>query len=578
MIPPREMATPTQAAAKNAGNRRPRPPVWRRRLGYRQVMLYCLLLLFVAGLHSAGLFERWSQPAVAAAGGAAASERAIADQDGDAPANEVNAAGTSGSQASKQHAAGTHADSEHTGGGHSDPVAPVLLAVALILFAAKVGGDLFERVGLPAVLGELTVGILLGNLGLLTGWQGLEYLKPPPPDALLHPYEVGAMIKMLASIGVVLLLFEVGLESTVSEMMSVGLSSFLAAVNGVIAPMILGWGLSALMIPDEGWQVHMFIGATLCATSVGITARVLRDLGRHQQREAQIILGAAVIDDVLGLLVLAVVSGIITSGSVDTASLLILIGKAFGFLVGAILLGQRLLTRPLFLAASFLRGHGLLIVTALTICFGFAYLANLVGLAPIVGAFAAGLILEKTQYAELGQDEGHELEELLHPITALLVPIFFVDMGIQVDLQSFQDPSAWGFAAALTVVAILGKQVCALGVLEKGLNRTAVGLGMIPRGEVGLIFADVGRHLIVDGHRVISNSTFSAVVVMVMVTTMVTPPFLKWSLGRTPPPADSGDASSDDSRTERPNAIPALSQERTLAGDCPGEAHGEDES
>ncbi|MCA9073508.1 MAG: cation:proton antiporter [Planctomycetaceae bacterium] len=455
--------------------------------------------------------------------------------------------------------AGEHHD-EH-GGGHLDPASPVLLAIVIVLMFAKIGGDLFERVSMPAVLGELVVGVLIGNMALMTGWHGLDFLQAPEDEQLKttitileqhdeaqlsdeqreflsHPeeqsfYHAGAVLKMLAAIGVVLLLFEVGLESSVKEMMSVGVSSMLVAVLGVIAPMILGYAAGLILIPDHGWQVHAFIGATLCATSVGITARVLKDLGRSQQRESQIILGAAVIDDVLGLIVLAIVSGIIQQGAnFNPVSLILIVVKAFGFLLGAIVLGNYIFTRPLYKAASYLRGHGLLVVTSLVICFGFSWLANIMGLATIVGAFAAGLILEHAHYKELGQKENIELEEALQPLSAVLVPIFFVQMGIMVDLSSFKDPSVWGLAAAITAMAIIGKQVCALGVTEKGLNRLAVGLGMIPRGEVGLIFASEGAKLKVAGEPVVSSGTYSAVVVMVMLTTMITPPVLKWSLTR----------------------------------------------
>ena len=432
-----------------------------------------------------------------------------------------------------EHGAGGH-DEEHAA-GHQDPVAPLLMAIVILLFSAKVVGDIFERVGMPAVLGELTVGIILGNMMFLTGWDGLNFLHAPPEGQLGNPYSVGAELKMLAGIGVVLLLFEVGLESSVKDMMKVGTSSLLVALLGVVAPMLLGFGVGWWLLYDKApWQVWMFLGATLCATSVGITARVLKDLGRSQQRESQIILGAAVIDDVLGLIVLTVVSGIIQQGAdFSLGSLVQIVLSSIGFLIGAVVLGNHLFTKPLFKAATFLRGHGLLVVTTLVICFGFAYLASLVGLAPIVGAFAAGLILERAHYQELGHKEHMELEEALAPLTALLVPIFFVQMGIMVDLSSFANPSVWLLAGALTVAAIIGKQVCSLGILEKGLNRAAVGLGMIPRGEVGLIFAGVGATLTApNGETVVSSQTYSAIVVMVIITTMVTPPLLKWSMSK----------------------------------------------
>jgi Kef-type K+ transport system membrane component KefB len=405
--------------------------------------------------------------------------------------------------------------------------------------------------GMPAVLGELSIGVVIGNFALLTGGLAggdvFEFLQAPPEGIDSDPYQAGAVIKILAGIGVVLLLFEVGLETNIREMMSVGLSSFLVAILGVVAPMALGYA-ATVMVTDcdwSDWEVPAFIGATLCATSVGITARVLKDLGRAQQKESKIILGAAVIDDVLGLMVLAIVSGLIMangSESSDSGGLgfkvVKIVGLAVGFIIGALLLGRISFTRYVFRGASYLRGHGLLVTTALVICFGFSWFANVVGLAPIVGAFAAGLILEGSHYKELGERENRSLEDALAPVAALLVPIFFVQMGLQVDLASFADPSVWLLAGAITVVAIIGKQVCALGVREPGLNRMAVGLGMIPRGEVGLIFANEGRKLIADGERVIDGGTYSAVVVMVMITTMVTPPLLKWSLNRGDPPAD----------------------------------------
>lgn len=413
----------------------------------------------------------------------------------------------------------------HGGGGHSDPVAPLLLGIIVILLAAKLGGDVFERIKMPAVLGELVVGVILGNWMMLTGLEWFQFLHAPAQGTLGDPFTAGAALKMLAGIGVVLLLFEVGLESTVADMAKVGASAFVVACLGVIAPMGLGYLCGLWLLPESGWQVHVFIGACLSATSVGITARVLKDIGRSQDRESKIILGAAVIDDVLGLIVLAVVSGVIQSGAVDAKSLVIIVGKSVGFLAGAILLGKHI-ARPLFKVASCLKGRGLLLAAALCVCFGFSWLANALGLAPIVGAFAAGLILEKVHYRELTDRGEHELEELLHPLTGLLVPIFFVQMGIQVDLKSMTDPSVWGLAAAITAAAIIGKQICAVGVLEKGLNRLAVGVGMIPRGEVGLIFAGVGLTLVANGKPVVSSGTYSAIIVMVMVTTMVTPPIL----------------------------------------------------
>jgi Kef-type K+ transport system membrane component KefB len=334
------------------------------------------------------------------------------------------------------------------------------------------------------------------------------------------------------------LLFEVGLESTIRQMMSVGLSSLLVAVSGVVAPFVLGWGVGVLFLPHESFYVHVFLGATLTATSVGITARVLKDLNRSAGREARIILGAAVIDDVLGLLILAVVTGMIAAANqgteISAVSLGVILGKATLFLAGSLILGASLSPR-LFRLASKLRARGVLLAVSLAFCFLLAWLAERMGLAPIVGAFSAGLILEDVHYREFMDRGEHHLGHLIDPISSFLTPVFFVLLGMHTDLRSFLRPDVLGFAAALTFVAILGKQFCAVGAVEKGLDRLSIGIGMIPRGEVGLIFANIGLGLTVLGERVISPATYSAVVMMVIVTTMVTPPALQWSLNRKRP-------------------------------------------
>jgi Kef-type K+ transport system membrane component KefB len=318
-------------------------------------------------------------------------------------------------------------------------------------------------------------------------------------------------------------------------MMRVGPSSLLVALLGVAAPFALGWGVGAWLLPEEGPYVHAFLGATLTATSVGITARVLKDLGRSQSDESRIILGAAVIDDVLGLVILAVVTGVIAAadrgGTLAASDVAMTLGKAAAFLVGSLVLGV-MFSRHLFNLASKLRARSVLLAMGLSFCFFLSWLAAKIGLAPIVGAFAAGLILEDVHYKEFKKRGEHQLEELIHPISAFLVPVFFVLMGMKTDLRSFMQPGVLGLATALTVVAIIGKQVCSLGVLKKGIDRLSVGIGMVPRGEVGLIFANIGLALTMGGQRIVSEATFSAVVVMVIVTTMVTPPALKWSMNR----------------------------------------------
>lgn len=416
----------------------------------------------------------------------------------------------------------TSAQPHEATGTHSDPVAPVVLALAVILAGAKLGGHLAVRVGQPAVLGELVAGVALGSADLAgIGW--------------FQAIEADPTVDILAGLGVVILLFEVGLESTVRDMLKVGLPSVLVAILGVAAPFVLGWGVGSLLLPDRSVYVHAFLGATLTATSVGITARVLQDLDRSQSPEARVILGAAVIDDVLGLVILAVVSGAIAAANLGASpsygEVGLVLGKAIVFLFGALALGVYLSPR-VFGVASKLRGRGVLLATALVFCFGLAYLASIIGLAPIVGAYAAGLILEEVHFRDFASRGEQQLEHLVHPISSFLVPVFFVIMGMRVDLAAFARMDVLGLAALLTVAAIVGKQACSLGAFGRRLDRLSIGIGMIPRGEVGLIFANIGLGLSVGGQRVIDEGVFSAVVIMVIVTTMVTPPALKWSLAR----------------------------------------------
>lgn len=405
---------------------------------------------------------------------------------------------------------------------HGDPVAPLVLSLAVLLIAAKIGGEIATRLGQPAVLGELGAGIVLGNLSPL-GVSIFEPLKSDPTVALF------------AGLGVLLLLFEIGLESTVGEMLGVGASSLLVAVLGVVAPFLLGWGVGAWLLPEAGGYAHAFLGATLCATSVGITARVLQDLERSKTAEARVILGAAVIDDVLGLVILAVVSGAIAAAAegaaVSWAAVVWTAAKATLFLATALVAGLALAPRAFALAAT-LQTRGVLLTVGLSFCFVLSYVANEIQLAPIVGAFAAGLILEHVHYRDFVGRGERPLEELVRPISDFLAPVFFVLMGLRSDVTTFAQPGVLGLAVALTAAAIVGKQLCGLGVLTSGVDRVSVGIGMIPRGEVGLIFANVGASLMLDGKPVIDAITFSAVVFMVVMTTVITPPALKWSLGR----------------------------------------------
>lgn len=413
-------------------------------------------------------------------------------------------------------------------------VSAVLLSLALVVVGAKLAGELAERLGLPAVVGELTLGILLGNLALLGG-----------PDVSA----IGAsdVFVVLAELGAVLLLFQVGLESTLGEMAAVGGRATLVALVGVVTPMLLGFGVGMSLQPHASWMLHAFLGAMLAATSVGITARVLQDAGALKAPFARVILGAAVIDDVLGLLLLAVVSGLIADAQAGSqlgvVRITSIVAKALVFLLGAVLVGS-LLSPHLFRTALRLRSRGVVQALSLGLCFGLAFLAGQAGLAPIVGAFAAGLVLEDIHFEGQVRRGERPLHESLEPLIALLVPVFFVRMGMLVDLRSFADTSVAVLAAGLTAAAVVGKLACAL-VVPRALSPLAVGLGMMPRGEVGLIFAGMGTKLLLSGRPVVDGGVYAAAVVMVMVTTLATPPALMWAIRRTGVTRVSNDAARD---------------------------------
>ena len=387
-------------------------------------------------------------------------------------------------------------------------IALTFLWIALILFIAKIS-SFVDRFGQPPVLGELIVGIMLGNLALI-GFSGLEAMKS------------SEILTFLAEIGVVILLFQIGLESNIGDLRRVGVRAIMVALVGVIVPFVLGTFLiGPWFFAAENFSTHLFLGATLTATSVGITARVFKDLGKLNTKEAKIVLGASVIDDVLGLIMLAVVTGIVVTGSIDTASVVWIIFKAFGFLALAILFGQimsRQLTKFMLKIQTDVSSE---FAIALSMGLFFAYLADVVGLAPIIGAFAAGLILDEVKIKipeEVQKDSKtrKSIEEVIEPLGFFFVPIFFVVTGMSVNLDVFSSSSVVATALIITVIAIAGKIVA--GLVAGKTNKMIVGLGMVPRGEVGLIFAAVGQ-----GLGVISQEIFSIIVVMVIITTIITP-------------------------------------------------------
>ena len=392
-------------------------------------------------------------------------------------------------------------------------IARFFLTLAGILIAAKLLGELAERVGQPAVLGELVAGVLLGGSVL-----GVVPATGVP----------GELIHVLAELGVLLLLFEIGLETDLREMFRVGSASLAVAVVGVAVPFGLGYAYWAyLPHPSAGERdlttAAIFVGATLTATSVGITARVLSDLGRMATQEARVIIGAAVIDDVLGLVILSVVSGVAAGAAVSFLGVLRTLAVAIGFLVVAVLAGRFLVPR-LFDLIVRMRVRYVLLVFAFAFALGLSSLAAVAGSALIIGAFAAGIILS-------GTNQFDTIEHEVRPVASIFTPIFFVSVGASVDLRLLDptSPAARGtllVAAALIVIAIVGKLVAGWAAPWVPLRRLVVGVGMVPRGEVGLIFADIGRR-----SGVLTEDVFGAVLLMVMATTFVAPPGLKALLG-----------------------------------------------
>jgi Kef-type K+ transport system membrane component KefB len=402
--------------------------------------------------------------------------------------------------------------------------APILFSLALLVLAAKLGGVAVERWGQPSVLGELLVGIAAGNfLPPLFGERGIAFVRNDPT---LH---------VLAEIGVLILLFDVGLEADLRALVRVGPSAVGVALIGVVVPFALGWGSARWLIPEAPALAHLFVGATLTATSVGISVRVLKDLGALQRLEGQVILGAAILDDILGLVVLAVMSGLVTAATAGGSGLSEIaftgiVLKAVVFLGITVGIGH-------YLSGTLLRrgarmSPGMLIVVGLATCFALAFVAERVGLAGIIGAFAAGLMLDPYGEGVHTAAEETTLSTLLSPISSVFVPLFFVLMGIQVDLGSLFTPQTVTFGGVLVLVAVVGKLASAAGVVARGIDRLTVGIGMVPRGEVGLIFAGIGAALSLDGRPLLSQATFSALVLMVVLTTLLTPSSLRWALRR----------------------------------------------
>ena len=420
-------------------------------------------------------------------------------------------------------------------------LAGVLLSLIVIYLASKIGGELSKMIDLPPVLGELLGGVVVGASALKlvvfpdSGAAAsdsiimtiLQFINNISPEAVTSIFQSQSeIVSVLAELGVIILLFEIGLESDLKELQKVGSQAVVVACVGVAVPFAAGTaGLMFLfnvpVIPA------IFAGAALTATSIGITSKVLSEIGQLKSREGQIIVGAAVIDDILGIIVLAVVASLAKTGEIDILNVIYLIVSATVFLIGAILLGKYF-NQTFVAIANKLQTRGNLIIPALIFAFFMAFLGNAIHLEAILGAFAAGLVLDET-------DKRKELDEQVKPIADILVPVFFVTVGAKVDLGVLnplipENREGLIIATFLIVVAIIGKIVTGWSVFgQEGINRLAVGAGMIPRGEVGLVFAGIGA-----ASGTLDKPLQAAIIIMVILTTFLAPPLLRFAFKQSP--------------------------------------------
>ncbi|MEM6450219.1 MAG: cation:proton antiporter [Cyanobacteria bacterium P01_D01_bin.105] len=439
-------------------------------------------------------------------------------------------------------------------------IAGILLSLITVFVAAKVGGELCARLNLPAVLGELIGGVVVGvsALNLIVFPEGglvphsvvmdlIQLTSPLDPESLRAVFSgESEALSVLAELGVIILLFEIGLESDLKELIRVGPQAAVVAVIGVVAPFVAGTAGLVLLFGIDTIPA-VFAGAALTATSIGITAKVLAEMQQLSSREGQIIIGAAVLDDVLGIIVLAVVASLAKTGEIEITNVVFLVVGAAAFLIGSIFVGR--LLSPLFVSlVDQLQTRGQLIITSLIFAFVLSYIAAAIQLETILGAFAAGLILAETSKRK-------ELEEQITPIADMLVPVFFVTVGARTDISVLNplvpaNREGLIIASFLVVVAIIGKTITGYAVFgQPGINRLAVGFGMIPRGEVGLVFAGVGA-----ASGVLSESLDAAIIVMVIVTTFIAPPLLRLVFDSD---NESGGATSDTEATDVVIATPA---------------------
>lgn len=374
-----------------------------------------------------------------------------------------------------------------------------LLFLIIIIVAARVGGEIAERFRQPAVLGEIIAGIMLS---IIPG---------------MRPAITNDAILFIAEIGVILLLFEVGLESELADFLRVGAPALLVAVTGLGLALTGGFLVSTLM--GYPTRAALFLAGALGSTSIGVTARVFKDLRQIQRKEAKIVIGAAVADDILGLLVLSVMMTLVTGGNLKTGGIVMRVALAIGFLAAALIIGKR--AAPFLIdLIDRLRGRGVLIISAFTVGLVFAYIGSRLGLATIIGAFAAGLVLASTEHKA-------RITEKIQPVADIFVPVFFLLVGLRVDLRLFLDWKIIGLAAVLLAVAIPTKVLAGFAAVRQNVDRLAIGIGMVPRAEVGLIFASLGL-----ANGILDHGAYGAAILAILSTILITPPWLRYRLQR----------------------------------------------
>ncbi len=385
----------------------------------------------------------------------------------------------------------------------------VILQVAVILIGARILGELAAYLRAPSVIGEIVAGLILGP-------TFLGFIEPE------------GLIRILAEIGIILLLFQVGLETDIGELASSGLKSIVVAIAGFVLPFVGCFALSYYWFAID-FLVSCLIAGTMTATSIGITMRTLADLGRGQSREGRIILGAAVLDDIMGVLLLAILFNFVTSGSVDLASTLkILLFMIVFFMIAPAM--AKSISYVIHRWESVSEIPGMVPTTIVSLVLFLAWLSHALGIPELLGGFATGLALSRRFFIPLGAalkadpDYSNHVHEQMKPVIQLFTPIFFVTVGLSLDLSSLDWNSLffWTFSISLAAVAILTKIVGALFVNEKFARRVIIGMSMVPRGEVGLVFAELGRHT-----GLFNQEIYATMVIVIAYTTLFTPFWLR---------------------------------------------------